>query len=142
MLPAEGTGVACHGSNQNGIKGGLHILTLPSTLSGGDSVVPGFIAGKPNENSALFAVTRWQAVWTAMPLPETGKPCAEQIGWIRKGWPAVRVATHLASTGDRGSAQTGEINPPLQRRTMGGRGQPAFSQLQKRNKVEASPAAV
>jgi mono/diheme cytochrome c family protein len=77
--------LACHGKDEAKIKGGLDMRTLASTLKGGDSEEPGFIAGKPEESPLYLAVTREHDDWEAMPPKEADKLYAEQIAWI-KDW--------------------------------------------------------
>jgi mono/diheme cytochrome c family protein len=85
--------LACHGNDEAKIKGGLDMRTLASTLQGGDSEKPGFIAGKPDESPLYLAVTRKHDDWEAMPPKEADQLYAEQIAsiedWIAGGapWP-------------------------------------------------------
>jgi mono/diheme cytochrome c family protein len=77
--------LACHGNDEAKIKGGLDMRTLASTLKGGESEKPGFIAGKPEESPLYLAVTRTHDDWEAMPPKEADKLYAEQMAWI-KDW--------------------------------------------------------
>jgi len=77
--------LACHGNDEAKIKGGLDMRTLASTLKGGDSEKPGFIAGKPEESPLYLAVTRKHDDWEPMPPKEADKLYAEQLAWI-KDW--------------------------------------------------------
>ena len=77
--------LACHGNDEAKIKGGLDMRTLASTLKGGDSEKPGFIAGKPEESPLYLAVTRKHDDWEPMPPKEADKLYAEQMAWI-KDW--------------------------------------------------------
>ena len=78
--------LACHGNDEAKIKGGLDMRTLASTLKGGDSEKPGFVAGKPEESPLYLAVTRaHDNDWKAMPPKEADKLYVEQIAWI-KDW--------------------------------------------------------
>ena len=75
--------LACHGSNQAEIKGGLDLRTLASTLNGGDSGKPGLVAAKPDESPLYLAVTRKHDDWSPMPPKEADKLNPEQIAWMR-----------------------------------------------------------
>ena len=77
--------LACHGQDEAKIKGGLDMRTLASTLKGGDSEKPGFIAGKPEESPLYLAVTRKRDDWEPMPPKDADKLYAEQTAWI-KDW--------------------------------------------------------
>jgi mono/diheme cytochrome c family protein len=77
--------LACHGNDEAKIKGGLDMRTLASTLKGGDSEKPGFIAGKPEESPLYLASLRTHDDWEPMPPKEADKLYAEQIAWI-KDW--------------------------------------------------------
>lgn len=77
--------LACHGKDEAKIKGGLDMRTSASTLKGGDSKLPGFVSGKPEESPLYLAVTRTHQDWEAMPPKEADKLYAEQTGWI-KDW--------------------------------------------------------
>ena len=85
--------LACHGKDEAKIKGGLDMRTLVSTLKGGDSEKPAFVAGKPEESPLYLAVTRKHDDWEPMPPKEADKLSAEQVGrikdWIAGGapWP-------------------------------------------------------
>lgn len=77
--------LACHGKDEGKIKGGLDMRTLASTLKGGDSEKPGFVAGKTEESPMYLAVTRKHDDWEAMPPKEAERLNAEQLTWI-KDW--------------------------------------------------------
>ena len=78
--------LACHGRDEAKIKGGIDMRTRASTLKGGDSGKPAFIAGKPDASPLYLAVTRaHEDDWKPMPPKEADKLSAEQIGWI-KAW--------------------------------------------------------
>lgn len=77
--------LACHGKDEAKIKGEFDMRTRETTLKGGESGLPGFVAGKPEESPLYLAVTRTHDDWEAMPPKEAEKLYAEQIGWI-KGW--------------------------------------------------------
>jgi hypothetical protein len=77
--------LACHGNDETKIKGGLDMRMRASTLKGGDSKKPGFVAGKPEESPLYLAVTRKHGGWEPMPPKEADKLYAEQIVWI-KDW--------------------------------------------------------
>ena len=76
--------LACHGKDEAKIKGRLDMRTLASTLKGGDSKLPGLVAGKPEESPLYLAVTRKHDDWEAMPPKEADKLYAEQISWIKE----------------------------------------------------------
>ena len=77
--------LACHGEDEAKIKGEFDMRTLASTLKGGESNKPGFVAGKPEDSPLFLAVTRKHDDWEAMPPKEADKLTEEQIGWI-KDW--------------------------------------------------------
>lgn len=77
--------LACHGQDEAKIKGGLDMRTQASTLKGGDSEMPGFVAGKPEESPLYLAATRTHEDFEAMPPKEADKLSPEQLAWI-KDW--------------------------------------------------------
>ncbi len=105
--------LACHGRDEEKIKGGLDLRTLASTLEGGDSFKPAIIAGKPNESPFYLAVTRTHADWEAMPPKENDALSTEQIdyvkAWIAAGalWPDEARAKELLAQKDKWSAEDG-----------------------------------
>ncbi len=108
--------LACHGNDEGDIKGGLDLRTLGSVLTGGDSGVPGFVAGKPQESPLYLATTRAHDEWSAMPPKDADKLTAEQIGWIQDwitggaAWPdADRVQAIAAANEAQWSAEDGIV---------------------------------
>jgi mono/diheme cytochrome c family protein len=75
--------LACHGSNQAEIKGGLDLQTLASTLNDGDSGKPRLVAAKPDGSPLYLAVTRKHDDSSPMPPKEADKLDPEQIAWVR-----------------------------------------------------------
>ncbi len=75
--------LACHGRDGEKIKGGLDLRSPGAVLKGGDSGLPGLVAGKPEESPLYLAATRGHEDWEAMPPKEADQLYAEQLGWIR-----------------------------------------------------------
>ena len=107
--------LACHGDDEKKIKGGLDLRTRGSTLKGGDSEEPAFLAGKPEKSPLYLAVTRaHDDEWKAMPPKEADKLSAEQIGWIKDWiaggapWPDEARAKEIAKANEvKWSAEDG-----------------------------------
>ena len=78
--------LACHGNDEQKIKGGFDMRTLQSTLKGGESEKPSIVPGKPEESPLYLASTRQhEDAWDAMPPKEADKLYSEQLNWI-KDW--------------------------------------------------------
>ncbi len=115
--------LACHGKDEAKIEGGLDMRTRASTLKGGESEQPGFVAGKPEESPLYLAVSRvHQDDWEPMPPKEADKLYAEQMGWIKEWiaggapWPDEARVTEIAKANEvKWSAENG--NPV---KTVGG----------------------
>lgn len=105
--------LACHGREEEKIKGGLDLRTLAGASEGGDSLKPSFVAGKPGESPLYLAVTREHVDWKAMPPKENDALNAEQRGylaeWITAGapWPTEPRMKELLTQKDRWSADDG-----------------------------------
>ena len=106
--------LACHGKDEAKIKGGLDMRTLASTLRGGDSKLPGLVAGKPEESPLYLAVTRTHEDWEAMPPKEAEKLYEKQVSWIKEWiiggapWPEETRAHALAKANEaKWSAEDG-----------------------------------
>ena len=77
--------LACHGDDEKKIKGGLDMRTRASTLKGGDSEEPAFVAGQPEKSPLYLAITRaHDDEWKAMPPKEADQLSAEKVGWIKE----------------------------------------------------------
>ena len=98
--------LACHGKDEAKIKGGLDMRTLASTLKGGDSKLPGFVSGKPEESPLYLAVTRTHEDWEAMPPKEADKLYEKQVSWIKEWiaggapWPEASRAQAIAQANE------------------------------------------
>jgi mono/diheme cytochrome c family protein len=110
--------LACHGQDEEKIKGGLDLRSLAEALIGGDSGKPALVAGKPDQSPLYLAVTRAHDDWEAMPPKEADKLSAEQIGsikdWITAGapWPdAAKQKQIAAANAEKWSAEDGIIMP-------------------------------
>ena len=83
--------LACHGRDEEKIKGGLDLRTLASTLEGGDSLAPALVAGKPRESPLYLAAARVHDTWEAMPPKDNDALTSLQLGyleqWIAAGGP-------------------------------------------------------
>jgi mono/diheme cytochrome c family protein len=110
--------LACHGDDEQKIKGGLDMRTLAGLLKGGESEKPSVVPGKPMESPLYLAVTREHEDdnWSAMPPKENDALTQEQIAyikdWIAGGapWPdEKRVAELLKLGGDKWSAKGGVV---------------------------------
>ena len=78
--------LACHGNDEQKIKGGFDMRTQASTLKGGESEKPSIIPGKPEQSPLYLASTRQhEADWEPMPPKEADKLYAAQLAWI-KDW--------------------------------------------------------
>jgi len=77
--------LACHGNDEQKIKGGYDMRTLESAVKGGDSETKALIPGKPEESPLYLASTREHDDWEPMPPKEADKLHPEQLAWI-KSW--------------------------------------------------------
>ena len=78
--------LACHGNDEQKIKGGFDLRTLASTLKGGESEKPSIVPGKPEESPLYLASTRQhEDDWDPMPPKDADKLYTEQLNWI-KDW--------------------------------------------------------
>ena len=78
--------LACHGNDEQKIKGDFDLRTLESTLKGGESEKPSIVPGKPEESPLYLASTRQhEADWEPMPPKDADKLYAAQLTWI-KDW--------------------------------------------------------
>lgn len=107
--------LACHGNDEEKIKGGLDLRTLASAREGGDSDKPAIVPGKPAESPAYLAVTRNHEDWKAMPPKENDQLSVQQIGWIKEWieagapWPEGARREELAKRADVWSAADGIV---------------------------------
>ena len=107
--------LACHGNDEQKIKGGFDMRTLQSTLKGGESEKPSIVPGKPEESPLYLASTRQhEDDWDAMPPKEADKLYSEQLNcikdWITGGapWPDEAKRSALAkANADKWSAEDG-----------------------------------
>lgn len=82
---------ACHGNDQDDLKGDFSVLTLESLLRGGETGEPAIQAGHP-ELSYLVRAIKWED--SEMPPKENDRLSPEQISdiekWIKMGapWPS------------------------------------------------------
>ncbi|MBI5770546.1 MAG: PSD1 domain-containing protein [Verrucomicrobia bacterium] len=83
--------LACHGKDEAKIKGGLDLRTRAAALEGGDSTLPAFVTGKPDDSPLYHAITRAHPDWEPMPPKENDALTDEQIDgikqWIAAGAP-------------------------------------------------------
>jgi mono/diheme cytochrome c family protein len=70
---------ACHGEDEEKIKGGLDLRTRAAMLEGGDSLIPAFVAGKPQESPIYLAATREHDTFEAMPPKDNDRLSREQV---------------------------------------------------------------
>jgi hypothetical protein len=78
--------LACHGNDEQKIKGGFDMRTQASTFKGGESEKPSIIPGKPEQSPLYLASTRQHETdWEPMPPKEADKLYAAQLYWI-KDW--------------------------------------------------------
>src|SRR5687768_11129917 len=70
--------LACHGENEEKIKGGLDLRTRAEMLIGGDSGEPSLVPGKPEKSPLYLAATRTHEDWEAMPPKDNDRLSAEQ----------------------------------------------------------------
>ena len=107
--------LACHGNDEQKIKGGYDMRTLESALKGGESETKSIVPGKPEESPLYLATTRQhEADWEPMPPKEADKLYAPQLAWIKAWiaggapWPdeAKRIAIAKANA-EKWSAEDG-----------------------------------
>jgi len=105
--------LACHGDDENKIKGGLVLRTHADALLGGDSGQPSLVPGKPDESPLYLAATRAHETWEPMPPKDNDRLTSEQIAdlktWIAAGapWPEAARAAELAKNSAPWSAADG-----------------------------------
>lgn len=105
--------LACHGKDENKIKGGLDLRTWDSLLLGGDSAEPSVVAGKPEQSPFYLAITRRHDEWEPMPPKENDALTPEQIAyvkdWIAAGapWPDAARSREILAQKDKWSADGG-----------------------------------
>jgi hypothetical protein len=143
--------LACHGNDEAKIKGGLDMRTLASTLKGGDSEKPGFIAGKPEESPLYLASLRTHDDWEPMPPKEADKLYAEQMAWIKDWiaggapWPddsrvkAIAIANEAKWSAEDGLTvkTTGALSPEWANRKYKPEGLWAYQPVAKKNGEKA-----
>ena len=105
--------LACHGREEEKIKGGLDLRSRAAAMAGGDSLQPAIVAGKPEESPLYLAITRERDDWEAMPPKENDALTTEQVAyfkeWIAAGapWPSESRVTELLAKEDKWSAADG-----------------------------------
>src|ERR1051325_7044361 len=106
--------LACHGGDEQKLKGGFDMRTRAALLKGGDSEKPSLVPGKPDESPLYLAITRKHDDWEPMPPKEADKLTAEQVGWIKQWiaggaqWPDETRMKELArANADKWSAEDG-----------------------------------
>ncbi|MBI3878701.1 MAG: PSD1 domain-containing protein [Verrucomicrobia bacterium] len=108
--------LACHGKDEQKIKGGFDMHTPAGLLKGGESEKPSIVPGRPDASPLYLAVTRLHEDdnWMPMPPKEADKLTPEQIGWIRQWiaggapWPdEARVKELSRANADKWSAEDG-----------------------------------
>jgi len=81
---------ACHGADEDDVKGGLDMTSRDQLLAGGESGDPAFVPGR-SDDSVLIAAVRWESF--EMPPKENDRLTDDQIAavasWIEAGapWP-------------------------------------------------------
>jgi mono/diheme cytochrome c family protein len=108
--------MACHGQDEEKIKGGLDMRSLAAVLKGGDSELPALVAGKPEESPLYLASLRTHDDWEAMPPKEADKLYADQVDWLRAWiaggapWPDEARQKEIAAANDaKWSAEDGIV---------------------------------
>ncbi|MEI6716013.1 MAG: PSD1 and planctomycete cytochrome C domain-containing protein [Verrucomicrobiota bacterium] len=106
--------LACHGEDEAKIKGEFDMRTLASTLKGGESKMPAFVPGKPEESPIYLSITRSHKDWEAMPPKEADKLKSEQVAWIKQWieagapWPTdARIQEVSKANAQKWSAEDG-----------------------------------
>jgi mono/diheme cytochrome c family protein len=105
--------LACHGDDEEKIKGGLDMRTRAALLEGGDSLEPAISVEHPDQSPLLLAVGRTHEAWEPMPPKENDRLTSEQISqlktWIVAGapWPDEARTRDLAKLADKWSAEDG-----------------------------------
>ena len=105
--------LACHGNDEDKIKGGLDLRTFAAAREGGNSDKPAIIPGKPAESPFYLATTRSHEDWEAMPPKENDRLTPEQIRWIKEWieagapWPEGARREELAKKAEVWSAADG-----------------------------------
>ena len=105
--------LACHGNDEDKIKGGLDLRTFAAAREGGNSDKPAIVPGKPAESPFYLAVTRTHEDWKEMPPKENDRLTPEQIGWIKEWieagapWPEGARREELAKKAEVWSAADG-----------------------------------
>ncbi|MBG88801.1 MAG: hypothetical protein CMO80_18130 [Verrucomicrobiales bacterium] len=108
--------LACHGNEENKLKGDLDLRTRSAALEGGDSG-PAFISGNPS-GSLLYQAVTWEDEDLQMPPKENERLNQRQLqylsDWIYAGapWPSPkRIKELLRSTEDKWSVGGGVRMP-------------------------------
>lgn len=108
--------LACHGQDEDKIKGDLDMRTLAAVLKGGDSDQPALVPGQPEQSPLYLAATRTHDDWEAMPPKEADRLYDEQIGWLRDWiaggapWPDEARARTIAQANEaQWSAEDGVV---------------------------------
>jgi mono/diheme cytochrome c family protein len=107
--------LACHGNDEDKLKGGLDLRTFASAREGGDSGEPSIVPGKPAESPFYLAATRTHDDWEAMPPKENDRLSPDQIGWIKEWieagapWPEPARREELAKRAEVWSTADGVL---------------------------------
>jgi hypothetical protein len=108
--------LACHGQDEEKIKGGFDMRSLATVQKGGDSAMPALTAGKPEESPLYLAATRTHDDWEAMPPKEADRLDAKQLGWLKNwieggaSWPDEARVQAIAKANDAAwSAEDGVV---------------------------------
>jgi len=95
--------LACHGDDEDKMKGGLDLRSRSKLIEGGDSG-PAVVLSRTEESPLLLAVLRQSDDFEPMPPKEPEKLHADQIGWLRRWldagapWPDDARQKEIAST--------------------------------------------
>ena len=94
--------LACHGEDEEKIKGELDLRSLESTLAGGESGIVTLVPGKPEE-SLLYLAAAWKDPDFEMPPKENDRLDEKQLAslrrWIELGapWPEIEASESPAT---------------------------------------------
>jgi mono/diheme cytochrome c family protein len=108
--------LACHGNDEEKIKGDYDMRTLEGAIQGGESETKAIVPGKPEESPLYLAATRTHDDWEPMPPKEADKLYAEQLAWIKEWitsgapWPDETRARAIAKANEaKWTAEDGVI---------------------------------
>jgi hypothetical protein len=110
--------LACHGRDEEKIKGGLDLRSHAEMMIGGDSTKPSVVPGKPEESPLYLAATRTHDDWKPMPPKDADKLYADQIAWLRNWiaagapWPDDAKQKQIAAAhAEKWSLEDGVVMP-------------------------------